>query len=412
MSANPDSIKEEKTENKKSDNNAIENSIKSNAHKLKPYIPVCILILIMFVIFKYWDSAIGFIKLFISASNGLIIGLIIAFLVNIIMCSYENGLNRLFKGKIKHSVLRAIGIVTSFLTLILILAAIINIVIPELINSISLMITALTDHLPKLLNELKDNKYIGEYATNLLKSMPSSENIESAVKSLGSFVLSGASGALGIIMNSAGAIISIIANLGIGIFFSIYILADKEKLKRQCTGLVNTYLPGRKAILSLAELLAKNFRNFIVAQVTDACILGSLCTLGMLLLKLPYALMSGVIIAFFALIPIIGAFLGMGISAFFILMVSPIKALVFLIFIITLQQIDNNFIYPRVVGNKVELPGMWVLAAVTVFGGMFGIVGILCSVPVTATVYKIIKDDYRKRVARTEQQSCETDSSL
>ena len=167
-----------------------------------------------------------------------------------------------------------------------------------------------------------------------------------------------------------------------------------------------------KKILSLARLLAKNFRNFIVAQVTDACILGSLCTLGMLLLKLPYALMSGVIIAFFALIPIIGAFLGMGISAFFILMVSPVKALVFLIFIITLQQIDNNFIYPRVVGNKVELPGMWVLAAVTVFGGMFGIVGILCSVPVTATVYKLIKDDYRKRVARTEQQSCETDSSL
>ncbi len=410
MSDNPDSITEENS--KKSDNNAIENSIKSNAHKLKPYIPLCISVLIMFVIFKYWDSAINFIGLFISAASGLIIGIIIAFLVNIIMTTYEKGINKLFRGKLKHSILRAIGITTSMLTMLLIIFGVIKIVIPELINSISLMITALTDNFPKMLKELKNNKYVGKYAANLLNSMPSSKDIETTVQGLGRFVINGASGAMNVVVSSVEAIISVVAKLGIGIFFSIYILADKEKLKRQCTGLVNTYLPGRKKILFLARLLAKNFRNFIVAQVTDACILGSLCTLGMLLLKLPYALMSGVIIAFFALIPIIGAFLGMGISAFFILMVSPVKALVFLIFIITLQQIDNNFIYPRVVGNKVELPGMWVLAAVTVFGGMFGIVGILCSVPVTATVYKIIKDDYRKRVARTEQQSCETDSSL
>ncbi|MBQ7706875.1 MAG: AI-2E family transporter, partial [Lachnospiraceae bacterium] len=396
--------------NKKAENNAIENSIKSNAHKLKPYIPICISVLIMFVIFKYWDNAINFIGLFISASSGLIIGIIIAFLVNIIMRSYESGLNKLFKGKLKHGTLRAIGIITSMLTVILIIFGVIKIVIPELINSIALMITALTDNVPKMLTELKTNKYVGEYATNLLNSMPSSEDIETTVQGLGHFIINGASGAMNIVLSSAGAIISFIAKLGIGIFFSIYILADKEKLKRQCTSLVNTYLPGRKTILSLAELLAKNFRNFIVAQVTDACILGGLCIVGMLILRLPYAVMSGVIIAFFALIPIIGAFLGMGLSAFFILMVSPVKALIFLIFIITLQQIDNNFIYPRVVGNKVELPGMWVLAAVTVFGGMFGIVGIMCSVPVTATVYKIIKDDLRKRAAKAaQQQSFEDD---
>lgn len=236
----------------------------------------------------------------------------------------------------------------------------------------------------------------------LLNSMPSSENIESTVQGLGSFVINGASGAMSLLVSSAGALISVIANLFIGIFFSIYILVDKEKLSRQCTGLIKTYVPASEKVLSLISLLGTNFRNFIVAQATDACILGGLCIIGMLILQLPYAVTSGVIVAFFALIPVIGAFLGMGISAFFILMVSPVKALIFLIFIITLQQIDNNIIYPRVVGNRVDLPGMWVLAAVTVFGGLFGIVGIMCSVPVTATVYKLIKDDYRKRANKEE----------
>ena len=183
MSDNPDSITEENS--KKSDNNAIENSIKSNAHKLKPYIPLCISVLIMFVIFKYWDSAINFIGLFISAASGLIIGIIIAFLVNIIMTTYEKGINKLFRGKLKHSILRAIGITTSMLTMLLIIFGVIKIVIPELINSISLMITALTDNVPKMLKELKNNKYVGKYAANLLNSMPSSKDIETTVQGLG-----------------------------------------------------------------------------------------------------------------------------------------------------------------------------------------------------------------------------------
>ena len=391
-----DTINEKNT----STDNNIESILKGKTHKVKRYIPICICVLVMFIIFKYWDNAVHFIGLFLSASSGLIIGMIIAFLVNIIMTSYEKGLSKLFKGKIKHCVLRAIGLTTSLLTLILILVGIINFIIPELINSISLMIKSLSDNLPKMLNELKSNKYIGKYAVTLLNSMPSSENIESTVQGLGSFVINGASGAMSLLVSSAGALISVIANLFIGIFFSIYILVDKEKLSRQCTGLIKTYVPASEKVLSLISLLGTNFRNFIVAQAADACILGGLCIIGMLILQLPYAVTSGVIIAFFALIPVIGAFLGMGISAFFILMVSPVKALIFLIFIITLQQIDNNIIYPRVVGNRVDLPGMWVLAAVTVFGGLFGIVGIMCSVPVTATVYKLIKDDYRKRAGK------------
>lgn len=358
------------------------------------------MILIMFVIFKYWDNAVGFIGLTISASSGLILGMIIAFLVNIIMSTYENGLTKIFKGKLKGGALRAVGLITSLLTVILIIIGIIGFVVPELVNSLSLMATSISEGLPKLLKDLQSNKYIGEYATSLLNSLPSPKDITDNIQNLGSFVLNGASGAMGALVNSAGAIIAIVAKLGIGIFFSIYILIDKEKLSRQCTGFINTYIPGNETILALIRLLGKNFHGYIVAQVTDACILGCLCALGMTVLRLPYAVMSGVIIAFFALIPIIGAFLGMATCAFFILTVSPPQALIFLVFILTLQQIDNNIIYPRVVGNKVDLPGMWVLAAVTLFGGLFGIVGIMCSVPVTATIYQIVRDDYRSRVAK------------
>lgn len=380
----------------------LEKNLKLNAKKLLPYVPVCVVILIMFIIFKYWDAMTNFLGLVVSASSGLIIGMIIAFLVNIIMSSYENVLTKLSKNKMKHGIKRVIGLITSILTVIIILVGVIGFVVPELVKSVSMMITALSDNLPKMLEELKNNKYIGPYAKELLNSLPSSDNIATTVKGMSSFLLNGASGAMGTLVNSAGAIIGLVAKLGIGIFFSIYILIDKEKLSRQCTGFINTYIPGNETILALFRLLGKNFRGYIVAQVTDACILGCLCALGMTLLRLPYAVMSGVIIAFFALIPIIGAFLGMAICAFFILTVSPTQALIFLIFILALQQIDNNIIYPRVVGNKVDLPGMWVLAAVTLFGGLWGIVGIMCSVPVTATIYKLVRDNYRERVAKSK----------
>ncbi len=389
----------------------LEKNIKANAHKLKPYIPPCVMILIMFVIFKYWDAACNFLGLFLHAAAGLIIGMIIAFLVNIIMSTYEKGLTKLFRGKLKGGALRAVGLIASIVTVIAILIGMICFVVPELVSSISMMITALSENLPKMLKELQNNKYIGEYATGLLNSLPSADSIAETVKGMSSFILNGASGAVGALMSSAGAIVTVVAKLGIGIFFSIYILIDKEKLSRQCTGLINTYIPGNETILALFKLLGKNFRGYIVAQVTDACILGCLCALGMTLLRLPYAAMSGVIIAFFALIPIIGAFLGMAICAFFILTVSPTQALIFLVFILTLQQIDNNIIYPRVVGNKVELPGMWVLAAVTVFGGLFGMVGIMCSVPVTATIYKLLRDDYRRRAAKAKQANGTTETA-
>jgi len=144
----------------------------------------------------------------------------------------------------------------------------------------------------------------------------------------------------------------------------------------------------------------KSFHNFIVGQCTEAVILGSLCMVGMWVLRFPYAVMIGVLIGFTALIPIAGAYIGAGVGAFMIFTVSPFKAVLFLVFIVVLQQLEGNLIYPRVVGNSIGLPGIWVLAAITIGGGILGIGGMLLAVPLTATIYKLLREDiYARRRA-------------
>src|SRR5699024_8175623 len=141
------------------------------------------------------------------------------------------------------------------------------------------------------------------------------------------------------------------------------------------------------------------FTKFIVGQCTEAVILGTLCTIGMLLFRFPYATMIGTLIGATALLPVVGAYLGAAVGAFMIFTIDPLKALGFLIFIAILQQLEGNLIYPRVVGSSVGLPGIWVLAAVTVGGGLGGIIGMLLAVPVTATLYKLLQKDVQKRKA-------------
>ena len=141
------------------------------------------------------------------------------------------------------------------------------------------------------------------------------------------------------------------------------------------------------------SVLDDSFSSFISGQCLDAMLVGIMCTIGMLILRLPYATMIGAIVAFTALIPVAGSYIGAGLGAFMILTVSPIKALIFLIFIIVLQQTDGNLVYPKIVGSSIGLPGIWVLAAVTVGGGLMGILGMLIAVPIAATLYKILRAD-------------------
>lgn len=152
----------------------------------------------------------------------------------------------------------------------------------------------------------------------------------------------------------------------------------------------------------MLSVLNECFHKYIVGQCTEALILGGLCTLGMLILQLPYATMTGAVIAFTALIPVAGAYIGAGVGAFMILTVSPVKAIIFLIFIVILQQLEGNLIYPRVVGSSMGLPGIWVLAAVTVGGGVMGIPGMLLCVPLAAAFYKLLREDVNRIPSKEE----------
>jgi predicted PurR-regulated permease PerM len=184
----------------------------------------------------------------------------------------------------------------------------------------------------------------------------------------------------------------------IGLIFSLYVLIEKEKLGSQIRTLVKTYLPKTaNKIFYVTSVLDDSFHSFIVGQCLEAVILGGLCVTGMLLLQFPYAIMIGVFIGFTALIPVAGAYIGAAVGAIMILTVSPLQALQFLLFVVVLQQLEGNLIYPKVVGESIGLPGIWVLTAVTVGGGVLGVGGMFLAVPLFAASYRLIKEDVLRR---------------
>jgi len=207
----------------------------------------------------------------------------------------------------------------------------------------------------------------------------------------------------GTIVNTAvgtiGSLVNGIFDFFISFVFASYILFGKDKLKMQTKRLINVWLPKNfgEWLIHAACVASQNFRNFITGQSLEAVILGVLCMIGMWIFGFPYAPMIGALVGVTALIPVVGGFIGAGVGAFMILTIDPIKAILFLAYIIVLQQIEGNLIYPRVMGSRVNLPGMWILAAVTVGGGIAGPIGMLLSVPIASTVYVLVREATDKR---------------
>ena len=197
----------------------------------------------------------------------------------------------------------------------------------------------------------------------------------------------------------ASTIIGGVVNVFVALVFSFYILAQKEKLGDQFRRILRAYCPQKvnNRVLEIASLAGKNFSSFITGQCMEAVILGVMFVITMTLFGFPYAVMVGVLIAFTALIPIVGAFIGCFVGAFLIMVDDPVKAVWFLVLFIILQQIEGNLIYPHVVGNSVGLPSIWVLAAVTVDGSLMGVVGMLIFIPILSTVYALIREDVNEK---------------
>ena len=226
------------------------------------------------------------------------------------------------------------------------------------------------------------------------------------------FLKNGAGSVLETTINTAKNIIGAVGTFFIAFVFAVYILLQKEKLGRQAKKVLFAFVrKGRaEAVLEVLALTYKTFSGFLTGQCVEALILGAMFVITMTLFRLPYALLTGIVIAFTALVPVFGAFIGCAVGAFLIFMVSPFKALMFIVLFLVLQQIEGNLIYPHVVGESLGLPSIWVLAAVTIGGNLMGIVGMLVFIPLLSVFYTIfrefvylrLKKKHIKQVTKTE----------
>ena len=272
---------------------------------------------------------------------------------------------------------------------------VVKLVIPEISNAIKLIAASLPEVFETLEKWSKGDSGISLQ----LKSFFDTVDVQSLTSEFSEFAKIGFTGVLGSTVDILSMFVNGIFNIIVGFVFAIYILMSKETLKRQTRKLLSTCLPPKitNKIIEIATISRTTFTNFIIGQTIEAIILGSLCALGMKIFGFPYAPMVGTLVGITAFIPIIGAFIGGGIGAFMIMTVDPMQALLFIIYLVILQQIEGDLIYPRVVGSSVGLPSIWVLFAVTVGGGLWGIVGVLFSVPTLSVIYLLLKEYINNR---------------
>lgn len=333
-----------------------------------------------------------------SIAFPLVLGAVMAYILNIIMIKLEKYYFPKSQNKIVKATKRFVCIFLSIFLIFLIIFLVFRLVIPELVNTITLIGNWIPVELVKLQDFLAEHS---DQIPELEKWINSLQfNWEGTAQKLFQYLTSGVGGIVGSTITLVGTIGVGITNFVIGLIFAIYVLANKEKLKRQITRMAKAYC--KPAVINKVQGVLKvadeTFSSFIIGQCTEAVILGILCILGMKIFRFPYAPMVGTFIGATALVPIVGAYLGATVGFVMILTVSPIKAVLFIVFIVVLQQLEGNIIYPRVVGSSIGLPGMWVLAAVTIGGGLSGIGGMLLGVPLAATLYKLIKNDVNQKV--------------
>lgn len=320
----------------------------------------------------------------------LILGCVLALIFNVPMKPIEKHL--FSKNEKRKNLRRPLAIFLSFLLVIGIFIGIAFLVIPELLNAVQIVVETLNLGMDQLavMDDTIDWSVI-PFGTELTKiNIDWLELKLQLQKWLSTFSKTFMDSALTALGSAAGSIVDFF----IGLVFCVYILANKETLKKQIFRLIHVWLPETfgNIIIHVSTVCGSTFHHFIIGQTTEAIILGSLCTLGMLILQLPYAPMIGSLVGVTAFIPYVGAYIGAFVGVFMILTVNPIKALIFLIFLVILQQVEGNVIYPRVVGAKINLPAMWVLAAITIGGNLAGPVGMMLGVPVASSAYALLRE--------------------
>ena len=344
------------------------------------------------------DAVGGWLGGVLAAFQPLIAGLVIAFILdrpcNFFARQYEKALS----GRARRAA-RPLAVVTAYLVVILFVAVLVALVVPELTHSIEMFIGNIGTYAANF-QDLYD-WVVAKLDLEQLASLDLSSGISDTLKDLLTGALDTLTNTLPHLVTMTGVVVSGVVTGVLALVFSIYMLSGAPRLTAQCRRLVKAYLPPQVSapVLSVARLTVDTFSKYVNGQLVEACILGGLCFIGMCIFRFDYAPLISVIIGVSALIPIAGAYLGAGVAVLLLVMIRPMEAFWFLVFLVTLQQLEGNLIYPRVVGTTMGLPGIWVLAAVTVGGSLLGLAGMVVSVPIAAVAYTLLKNDLRSRLS-------------
>lgn len=365
-------------------------------------IAACILI---FLGVRYISVIAFAVEWFFELVKPLVIGIVIAMILSVPQSFLEKHLFQKKTTPRKETLKRPLSILLSVLLVIGVFAGVAMLVIPELVGAVSVVVSSITGGMDQLaalessgdLSELPFAQILADLEIDWISLK---KQLVDWIERLSSAILNASANVLS---SAAASVLDAV----VGIVFALYILANREKLLRQLSRLARAWLPDRftDTMGNFCIVSYGIFRQFIVGQTTEAVILGTLCGIGMAILRIPYAPMVGALVGVTALIPYVGAFIATFVGAFMILTVNPFKALIFVIYLLALQQVEGNLIYPRVVGSKINLPPMWVLAAITVGGNLAGPVGMLLGVPAASAAYALLREATEKREQQIAQKA-------
>lgn len=352
--------------------------------------------LLLFIVLKF-DLVADFFHNVTSILSPFFLGVVLAFILNKPMKFFQGLLSKKIK---KESAAKMLAITLSYVFFFLIIVAIFCFIVPQLVKNINLFISRTTLYIARMEDWLQE--ITTRYNLTSIRFEEVFSQLTDIIQTVSTYIINYLGDVVPRLISVTTNIVNVIFNLVITIVFSINLLASKEHILHQLEQLNQAYLPEKHSVRNkkIAVLVNDIFGKYLIGQVTEACILGGLCFIGMKIFRFDYAVLISTLIAVTALIPVAGAWIGGGLSFLLLALVSPINAVMFFIYLTILQQLENNLIYPRVVGSSIGLPGIWVIFAVTVGGGLFGLVGIMLSVPTMSVIYALIGENVKIRIAR------------
>lgn len=368
----------------------------------KKYLILITFAIVLFTVMQNVSSVLSVLGMVFRLLTPFIMGLCAAFIFNVPLAFIEDRILVKLSNRfpVWRKLKRPVGILLTLCFVLGLVLALLLLIIPEIIKTFDII----ANNMPGYLETA--GKWVEDMAAKFEISIDNIQKIEIDWAQINStvadFVKNGGASIFNTTLNVTTGILNGLVNVLMCLIFSIYILYHKESLARQIKKTVYAYLPERinKKTMEIGSLANRIFSNFVSGQMTEAVLIGVLCFIGMTILLLPYSVMISALVGFTALIPVFGAFIGTAVGAFLILMISPLQAVIFVIFIIILQQFEGNVIYPKVVGKSVGLPGMWVLLAVLVGGNLYGAVGMLVSVPLCSLLYSILRSGVEERIRK------------